>query len=160
MHTIRRLNPGEAGLYRTLRLEALRDSPDAFATTHEAALQRDKSSWIQQADGSSLGDDRATFVVLADRPVGLAAIYRDSDDSAVGDLIQMWIAPSHRGGSAASDLLYHLFEWALPRGFESIRAEVTPGNHRASRFYEKYGFRRVNSTQGTEQWIKKVRREV
>lgn len=141
MHTIRHLEVGEAALYREVRLEALRESPDAFATSYESALNRDHESWVAQADGSAEGGDRATFVVLADRPVGLAALYRDSEDPFLGDLIQMWVAPGHRGGAVAVGLLDRVFDWASRHGFRSIRAEVTAGNSRAFRFYEKYGFR-------------------
>lgn len=142
---IRRLNPGESELYRALRLEALKESPEAFATTYAAALERNEDSWIQQADGSAIGPDRATFVVIAERPVGLAAIYRDAGDTSAGEMIQMWIAPEHRGGPLASELLDTLLDWAARQGFETIRAEVTPGNQRALRFYQKCGFRLLDS---------------
>lgn len=138
---IRRLKPGEAALYRALRLEALRESPQAFSTTYASALERNEDSWIQQADGSATGPDRATFVVIAERPVGLAAIYRNTNDLSAGELIQMWIAPQYRGGPFASELLEALLGWAARQGFGTIRAEVTPGNQRALRFYQKCGFR-------------------
>jgi RimJ/RimL family protein N-acetyltransferase len=156
MHTIRRLNVGEAAVYRSLRLEALQDSPEAFSTTWESALGRDDNSWVVQADSSALGSDRATFVVFDDRPIGLAALYRDSGVSPVGELLQMWIAPSHRGGAVAADLLDHLFRWAANHSFTSIRAEVTQGNLRALRFYEKYGFRPLSSEAGASQLTKPV----
>lgn len=145
MPVIRRLNPGESALYRALRLEALKESPEAFATTYAAALERNEDSWIQQADGSAQGPDRATFVVIADRPVGLAAIYRDAGDTSAGEMIQMWIAPQHRGGPLASELLEALLDWAARQGLGTVRAEVTPGNQRALRFYQKCGFRQLDS---------------
>lgn len=144
MPVIRRLNPGEASLYRALRLEALKESPHAFATTYETAVLRNEDSWIQQADGSAQGPDRATFVVITERPVGLAAIYRDAGDTSAGELIQMWIAPEHRGGPLASELLEALLDWAARQGFERIRAEVTPGSSRALRFYQKCGFQQLD----------------
>ena len=156
MHTIRRLNVGEAAVYRSLRLEALQDSPEAFSTTYESALERDHDSWVVQADSSALGSDRATFVVFDDRPIGLAALYRDSGASPVGELLQMWIAPSHRGGAVAADLLDHLFRWAANHSFTSIRAEVTQGNLRALRFYGKYGFQPLSSEAGAIQLTKPV----
>lgn len=142
---IRRLNPGESALYRALRLEALKESPHAFSTTYASALERNEDSWIQQADGSATGPDRATFVVIAERPVGLAAIYRNTNDLSTGELIQMWIAPEHRGGPLASELVEALLGWAARQGFGTIRAEVTPGNSRALRFYQKCGFSQLDS---------------
>jgi len=144
MHTIRRLNLGEAALYRKVRLEALRESPEAFATSYESALERSEESWIAQADGSSQGDDRATFLVMGDQPIGLAGLYRDGNDPSAGELIQMWISPDHRGSAAAAELLEHVFTWAAECGMRTIRAEVTEGNTRALRFYEKHGFRQTD----------------
>lgn len=141
MPTIRRVNAGEAAVYRSLRLEALKDSPEAFSTTYESALERDDNSWNSQADSSAHGSDRATFIVFDDRPVGLAALYRDPGIPSVGELLQMWIAPSHRGGAVSVDLLDHLFRWAADHSFTWIRAEVTQGNLRALRFYQMYGFK-------------------
>jgi len=145
MHTIRRLNVGEAPLYREIRLESLKESPEAFATTYESALKRDDSSWIEQADASAHGDDRATFVVLTDRPIGLAAVYRDPHQPLQGELVQVWIASAYRGTSVATELMDHLFEWASRHTFRTIRAKVTEGNLRARRFYEKYGFQPIAS---------------
>jgi len=145
MHTIRRLSPGEATLYRQIRLEALRESPEAFATSYESALKRNDESWIAQAEGSAHGDDRATFLVMDEEPVGMAALYRDAADHTEGELIQMWIAPAYRGSSLAVDLLRHVSNWAAERGIKSVRAEVTEGNTRALRFYERQGFRRIAS---------------
>lgn len=139
-HTIRRLNIGEGDLYRRVRLESLEESPDAFASTYEAALDRSEESWSSQADASASGTDRATFIVLSDRPVGLAAIYRMDDPPEEGELLQVWVAPGCRGGTVAGDLVDALFHWASGHGFEAIRAEVTSTNERALRFYEKYGF--------------------
>jgi ribosomal protein S18 acetylase RimI-like enzyme len=144
-YTVRRLNAGEASLYRAVRLESLRESPEAFATTYESAVQRDDDSWQAQADASASGSDRATFVVLADRPIGLGAIYRDLDQPQEGELIQVWVSPESRGGQVAADLMNALFQWAASNGFETIRAEVTPNNPRALRFYEKHGFIKMES---------------
>ena len=150
-YTIRRLNTGEAELYRAVRLESLRESPKAFATTYESALQRDDDSWRAQADASASGSDRATFVVIAEQPVGLGAIYRDPDRPQEGELIQVWVSPEGRGGKVAADLLNALFQWAASNGFETIRAEVTPDNSRALRFYEKCGFTRVETDTDSEE---------
>ena len=140
MH-IRRLNPGEGHLYREVRLRSLMDSPEAFATTHEAALARDPGSWTAQADSSATGRDRATFIlIVGDTVLGLAAIYRDAHIPSEGELLQMWISPHLRGGDAASRLLATALLWATTHGFQLIRAEVKPTNQRALRFYGKHGF--------------------
>lgn len=140
--TIRRLNPGEGEFYRTLRLQALEESPSAFTTTLESALSRTPESWAAQADASATGADRATFVVLSPAPAGLAALYRTADDPSCGELLQMWVAPAHRGRGVAGKLIDHVFAWAAENGFRKVRAGVTRGNEPALRFYLKCGFTR------------------
>jgi ribosomal protein S18 acetylase RimI-like enzyme len=146
MITIRRLMQGEAPLYRELRLEAQRDSPEAFGTKLADALARDERSWIDQAEASASGAERATFIAVAERPVGLAALYRDAGDTAAGELIQMWVAPEFRGGPVARGLLDEIFRWAAANGFSRVMAEVMAGNMRALAFYRKYGFTEAAAT--------------
>lgn len=126
----------------------MRESPEAFLTTYESALERDDASWEAQADASAVGSDRATFIVLDGVPVGLVALYRVPEMPLMGELLQMWIAPSHRGTGVAAELLDHVFQWAVLHSFTSVRAEVTPGNIRALRFYEKHRFQLVSSEGG------------
>ncbi|MES2660487.1 MAG: GNAT family N-acetyltransferase [Verrucomicrobiota bacterium] len=147
--TIRRLNPGEADLYRVVRLESLRESPEAFATTYEAASNRTHESWVSQCEASAAGRDRATFIVLADQPVGLAALYRNGERPSEGELLQVWVSPAYRGGTVATELIDAVFHWAAANGFGMVRAEVTPDNVRALRFYEKCGFVRIEQDNGS-----------
>jgi RimJ/RimL family protein N-acetyltransferase len=140
MSIIHRLNLGEGQFYRAVRLEALRESPDAFSSRYDDALARSDQSWADQADSSAMGSDRATFVAIMDQPVGLAALYRDENELDVGELIQMWVAPVVRGESTATDLLLEIFRWAGSNRFTLVKAEVMKSNGRAMRFYEKFGF--------------------
>jgi RimJ/RimL family protein N-acetyltransferase len=155
MRVIRRLSPGEGALYRAVRLEALRDSPEAFSSRYEDAVARSEQSWADQADSSATGSNRATFVTIEDRPVGLAALYRDEEDSNVGELAQMWVAPEVRGESVAADLLFEVFRWAGFNGISHVKAEVVKSNTRALRFYEKFGFvaSDVGSFESASSWL-------
>lgn len=112
MSIIRRLNLGEGQLYRAVRLEALLESPEAFSSRYEDAAARSNESWAVQSDSGATGANRAIFVILEDKAVGLAGLYRDQNDVGTGELIQMWVAPEKRGGSAAKDLLFEVFRWA------------------------------------------------
>ena len=140
MITTRRLKPGEWQLYRAVRLEALGESPGAFLSRYEDALGRSDESWAEQADSGAEGSDRATFVTIADRPVGVVSLYRDEDEAEVGELLQMWVAPEVRGGAVAGKLMMAVLGWAEGNGFAVVKAEVKGKNVRALRFYEKFGF--------------------
>jgi RimJ/RimL family protein N-acetyltransferase len=141
MAVIRRIRIGEADFFKRMRLASLKDAPYAFSSTYEAALRRSDESWQEQADISAQGSDRATFFAFSDDvPVGIAALYRLPDHREAGELVQMWVAPEHRGKGVACDLLDAVFKWASESGFHAIIARVTKGNDRAQKLYCQYGF--------------------
>lgn len=149
MTTIRRLRKGEADLYRKIRLQSISDSPSAFETTYEAVLARSPESWREQADSSADGDDRATFLACAgDEPIGIAALYRVGESPDVAELLQVWVAPGHRGTGVARALMDKVFAWASKCGFHQVVAKVTSGNERALAFYRNYGFALADASAG------------
>jgi GNAT superfamily N-acetyltransferase len=141
MTIIRRIRIGEADLFKRVRLSSLQDAPYAFSSTYDAALRRSDESWQEQADLSARGSDRATFFAFSDDvPIGIAALYRFPAYKETGELVQMWIAPEHRGKNIAWDLLDAVFKWAGENCFRKVIAKITQGNDRAYKFYCKYGF--------------------
>lgn len=113
MITIRRLQVGEAELFKQVRLMALQEAPYAFPATYAAALQRSGESWREQADRSAAGPDRATFIAFSnDLPIGMATLYRDESKVDVGELLQVWVSPEHRGTTVTRDLMDIIFKWA------------------------------------------------
>ncbi|YCM43383.1 GNAT family N-acetyltransferase [Verrucomicrobiaceae bacterium 227] len=140
MAIIRRLDFGEELLYRSIRLESLRESPEAFSSQYADAVARSDESWTDQANASAAGSDRVTLIAFEEQAVGLAALYRDEEEPDVGELIQMWVAPEVRGGQVATNLLDEIFRWAGSHRFLRVKAEVMNNNARALKFYENYGF--------------------
>lgn len=156
-YTIRRFCHGEGELYRSVRLETLRESPEAFSSSYETALGRSIESWADQADAAAEGGDRAIFIVQDGESVGLAALYRDPESSGQGELVQMWIAPSHRNGGVGEALLNYLFNWAANHSYAAVKAVVTDGNQRALRFYLNYGFAGLHSERGETSLVKMIK---
>jgi RimJ/RimL family protein N-acetyltransferase len=136
---------------------ALRDSPHAFPTTYDAAVQRSAESWREQAERTTQGTDRATFIAFSDDiPIGMTALYRSEDNVDVGELLQVWVSPEHRGTRLAWDLIDAIFEWARENSFRKIIAGVTKGNGRALKFYIKYGFSIMEETSTGVYLVKEV----
>lgn len=141
MISIRRIQTGEADLYKQMRLTSLRDAPYAFSSPYDSALRRSDESWREQADRSAQRSDRATFFAFSeDIPVGIAALYRLEDQVDTGEVLQVWVSPEYRGTSVAGDLMDFIFKWAGENNFRRIIAGVTKGNARALAFYTKFGF--------------------
>jgi ribosomal protein S18 acetylase RimI-like enzyme len=141
MISIRRIRPGEGLLFKQLRLAALKESPSAFSSTYESAVNRSRESWFEQADSTAIGTDRCTFLAFADEsPVGIAAIYRDKAKKEEGEILQVWVAPDFRGSGVARELLDTALRWCAENGIRRVWATITRGNDRALKFYRKYGF--------------------
>ncbi len=141
MISIRRLHLGEGKLYKEIRLASLKESPESFTSTLESALARTWSSWNEQADSSAAGPDRAAFIVFSsDSPIGIAALYQDSEIKDEGEILHVWISPQFRGRGVAVKLIDAIFEWAKTNRFQRVRATITKGNERALQFYRKCGF--------------------
>ncbi len=147
MITIRRIQLGEADLFKRLRLTALQDAPYAFSATYDAALQRSAESWREQADRTAQGSDRTTFIAFAnDEPIGMAALYRLEDKGDAGELLQVWVTSEYRGTSVARNLMDAIFQWASENHFRTIIAGVANVNSRALKFYANYGFSVIESS--------------
>lgn len=141
MTSVRRIQTGEGELSKRIRLASLRESPSAFASTYESALNRSSESWSEQADSTAQGLDRATFIAFAgDSPIGIAALYRDDERMDVGELLQVWVCPEYRSKGIAIEIMDAIFRWAGENGFRTVLASVAKDNERALRFYRKYGF--------------------
>ena len=147
MIVVRRIKVGEADLFRKIRLTALRESPSAFGSTYESAVQRSPRSWQEQADSTAQGSDRATFIAFSgDSPVGIGALYRNEGGTDVGEMLQVWVAPEYRGQGVANQVMEAALTWASENGFRTVIATVANGNTRALRFYLKHGFQLANGS--------------
>jgi ribosomal protein S18 acetylase RimI-like enzyme len=145
MVLIRRIRLGEAELFRSIRLAALREAPRAFGSTYDSALRRTPESWREQADGTACGSDRSTFLAILDEsPIGIAALYRLGTGSDTGELMQMWIAPEYRSRGIAKRIMDVAFRWAGNNQFRAIVVKVERNNTRALRLYREYGFAPAN----------------
>jgi GNAT superfamily N-acetyltransferase len=149
MILVRRIRLGEGQLFKDLRLAALTESPNAFSSTYESAVERSWESWRDQADGSASGNDRCTLIAFAGgTPVGLGAVYRDGPQADEGELLQFWVRPDWRRRGVGRELLEALLRWCEENGILRVRATVTAGNDRAARFYKGHGFASVTGRAG------------
>jgi ribosomal protein S18 acetylase RimI-like enzyme len=145
---IRRLQPADAEAYRTLRLAALEESPEAFgsdfATESAAPVERFadtiRSSYLAGA-------------FAGDRLVGLAG-FRPLDREKTrhrGDIWGVYVAPQVRGAGVGRQLLEHVLAHARTQ-VQQVHLAVTATNAASIRLYESLGFVRY----GTEPRALKV----
>lgn len=138
---VRRCRPEDWPALRAIRLEALKESPDAYGSTyHEVAAYPDERWRTMAAEGYFLAERDAKVVGMAsggtnDRYPGTYWLYG------------MYVTPNERGADAAALLVAAVVERALALGAEQLYLQVTTALERASRFYAKMGFVDVGERQ-------------
>lgn len=146
-----RLRPEEWPRLRALRLRALSDSPDAFASTLERERAFDDALWQTRAADTPYFVARSGGELVGMLAV-LAAFPPDEDSGAVvgeGDLevLSMWVDPEHRRHGVGSKLLDEAVVYGRSTGASALCLWVADGNASAVSFYESAGFERTGGHQ-------------
>jgi GNAT superfamily N-acetyltransferase len=133
---VRRVRVEEWEALRDIRLRALADAPDAFATTLELASTRPERWWLDWAARSAECADQAMFLAWegAGAPIGIGGAFAENDRWIV---VAMWSAPEARGRGVGRALLEAAVSFASPH---EAFLSVTEGNDAARRLYERGGF--------------------
>ncbi|MFJ5958473.1 GNAT family N-acetyltransferase [Paenarthrobacter sp. NPDC092416] len=148
MPRIRRLDPGDWQLLKTVRLEMLADTPMAYVESLKAARRQTDSQWQERASAMS-GDSSVTLIadagVEGSRICGLMRVVvkhpQDELRPLQAMLISVYVAPEHRGLGLADELLReacHTAKTELSAVF--LELGVHEDNSRAMSFYERHGF--------------------
>jgi GNAT superfamily N-acetyltransferase len=129
------LTRNEGPRLRSIRLRALQDAPDAFGTTFEEASATPAEAWANQLA------NLPTFVAVEDgRDVAMVRCARDQQNTEVGWLISMWVAPDCRRAHLGSVLVDLVVAWARANGMGCLRLDVADVNAPAVALYESKGF--------------------
>jgi ribosomal protein S18 acetylase RimI-like enzyme len=132
----RLLSEADWQVYRDLRLEALRESPDSFVDSYDEEAQYDEQSWRQRL--------RRARWLLAERDgnaVGVAGLGAHDQDPETGEIFGLWVAPQSRGCRVAWSLVRAAAEQAMADGRRRLYFWVGSDNGPAVAFASTFGFR-------------------
>jgi ribosomal protein S18 acetylase RimI-like enzyme len=134
---VRRMEPEEWATVRRVRLAALADSPEAFASTLHRELAFEEATWRERMAASPW-----FLAWRAGEPVGLvAALTQPPGRAGEWHLVSMWVSPQVRGSGVADGLVAAVTADARAAGVATLTLWVAAGNDRARGFYERMGFR-------------------
>ena len=136
MH-VRQLTTADVEVYRTLRLQGLRDHPQAFGADADEEAAWSIDDWMARLQR------RFTFgAFVGDTLVGTAALSTDPGrkHGHRGCLVGMYVAPAARGTGAARALVAAVLERARGR-VETVELGVGIANAPAIELYLTCGFR-------------------
>jgi RimJ/RimL family protein N-acetyltransferase len=136
---IRQLNVDDVGVFRAIRLEALRLEPSAYAS--------DPEDWASLSD-EQWRDRLQVPIFVAFRggePVGIMGLLRQQPSKMKqrSTLIMVYLRASERGKGLARGLLEAVVEFAAQNGIFQIELNVSSQNDRAICFYERSDFRKI-----------------
>lgn len=130
--------------YRELRLRALRESQDAFASTYEYESAREEGEWeVRVSAMASSSSAQAFFASQHNEVCGLVWCKSSGIEVDVVELFQMWVAPDVRGFGVGRALLERAVTWAIGQGAQRVRLGVTLADSSAMRLYKASGFHPV-----------------
>jgi GNAT superfamily N-acetyltransferase len=142
---IRRLLPDDWAALREVRLDALAQAPDAFASTLEREQAFDEQEWRRR-----LATTAYFGAWAAARLAGIVAAFPESGPQAPAmehatpgtwHLVAMWVSPEHRGQGIAGQLVAAVCDLARARGADRVALWVADANPRARAAYRRLGFR-------------------
>lgn len=136
--TVRALTEDDWEAYRAVRLEALRESPEAFVATYEDESAFDEPTWRARMR-------RSTRLIAEQdgKPVGIASVGRakSSDEGDTGEIFGLWVEPDRRGSGVATALVKRGARQAREAGRSHVIYWVGTENGRAVAFASGMGFR-------------------
>ena len=139
--TVRKFEVAEFSSYRSLRLSALEESPDAFGSTLGAEQLRTTEEWASRLEGGcNSGLDLPLIGQVGTTPAGLAWGKVDRSGSTIVHLYQLWVAPEFRSRGMARLLLRTVVAWTASRQARSVHLGVALGESPAMRLYVSEGF--------------------
>ncbi len=134
--TVRTLGVDEWDQYRSMRLTALEESPEAFVATHPEEEAQPEEFWRERMQRSTR--------LLAERegePLGIASVGPGGDDENAAQLFGLWVRPEARGSGVAAALVHAGSRVAAEQGKGQLLYWVGTDNGRAVAFASSFGFR-------------------
>jgi ribosomal protein S18 acetylase RimI-like enzyme len=142
---IRRFTAYEWQVYKDLRLRALADAPDAFGSTLASEQTRPDDDWAARlAGGVASGLQLPLLAEVDGAPAGLTWARIDDNDSSMGHIYQVWVAPEYRRLGAGRMLMQTVIGWAQAKNVRCLELGVTWADSPAVRLYLRNGFQPVS----------------
>ena len=121
---------------RDVRLAALRDAPDAFASTYEREAAFAEADWQRRIAGG--GNFLAYAPELGAAPAGIVGGFETGPGTV--ELVSLWVRPQARRHGIGRALVQAVVGWARAKGMSRVHLWVAENNGHARLLYERCGF--------------------
>lgn len=141
--TIRPGREEDAPAYRELRLEALRNHPEAFSSDYETALAKPIDYWEKRLRLYDPDNEvMLYFAAHGQQLVGMGGITHTGAPKQKHSayIVSMYVRPEWRGQGVAEALIDTCLEWGREQGIAIVKLGVSTVNTPAIRCYARCGF--------------------
>ncbi len=137
---IRQLTESDGGIFKTLRLHALKTEPDKFSSNYERESAYTDSEWQ-----GWLGNEINAFFGLFDNGnlIGITGIVRlDRNPQATeAILVASYLLPAYRRQGLSRKLYQARLDWAASQpGLKQVRVSHRESNEASRRAHQAFGF--------------------
>ena len=135
MHSIQLLSPEQWKIFKEIRLEALRNSPNSFGSSYEIEFFFTQNDWVNKLRNTK----NLHLVALSEnfKPVGLIILKPFKEQVGI---FAMYVNPTFRGRGIASELIHAAIEYAIKNKNSEIILDVYDQNSSAIELYKRKGF--------------------
>lgn len=149
--TIKHLAPSEWLKYKTLRLEALKTEPTAFAETYENVIKDSDKVWEERLQKSQAKNGQILLFAEVDKNiVGMVGGFWDLRKKIrhVGHIYGTYVKPNFRSCGIGKLLMLRIInELKTISSITKIRIEVNAHNLPAFELYKKLGFKVIGKAE-------------
>jgi GNAT superfamily N-acetyltransferase len=147
MIEVQRIQSHQGELLRELRLQALRDAPDAFLENYDNASQKSIEQWQASAQKHATSPQATNFLgYLNGRPAGMIGACVTDHEPDIVNLCAIWVAPEARLQGLGKALVEQVILWAKQVHASKVQLWVNRENMSAAQFYLRCGFNDTGNT--------------
>jgi len=134
---VRQLTSDDVEAFRTIRLEALQDSPEAFGGDYAHESQQPIESFLRQITHSAIFGAFAASTLK-----GVVGLFWDSAEKRrhLGHLYTVYVSPDARGTGMGLPIIEAALTYAQSRGLLQVMLGVAVPNTPAIKLYRRAGF--------------------
>lgn len=139
---IRVLTKKDAEIYLALRVEGLKQNPEAFSSSYEDIINKEdpveyKAQILDQNENYTLGAFKGTDLIGV-ATLETKSFLKQEHKAKVGSV---YVSPKARGMGAGKALMQATIEKAKELEVEQLMLDVVVGNEGAKKLYESLGFK-------------------
>ena len=142
--TIRCAREEDASAYRDLRLEALRNHPEAFSSDYAENLAKPMTFWTERLKSGGPDGGVTIYFAMADQQlVGMCGIACTNSPKVrhSATIVGMYVRPDWRGLRIGEGLVAACLGWARTQDVRIVKLAVVTTNAAAIRCYARCDFR-------------------